>query len=267
MVFLQFFGLKFNPFRKETPVDEFFAGNDWKELSSRLQYLQTTRGIGLVMGEPGVGKSTALRMYVRNLNTSFFHPYYLSYSTLTITDFLRGLALELGEEPGNRKVSIVAQIRAAINSMYYDRHITPVIILDEMHMASSQLFEELRLLLNFKMDSENPFILIFAAQPPIRNKLGLNVHFPLRQRILIRYFMTGLTREELSGYVTSRLELAGCNEPIFQPAALEAFYSVTNGFPRLVNSFATNCLLYAYENDQRKVDEEAVYQVQAELSL
>jgi len=66
--FLQFFGLKFNPFRKEVPIEQLFASSSSIELRSRLGFLETTRGIGLVMGEPGAGKTTALRAYLKQLN-------------------------------------------------------------------------------------------------------------------------------------------------------------------------------------------------------
>ena len=65
MRFLQFFGLKFNPFRKEVPIEHLFASSAGTELRSRLEYLEATRGIGLVIGEPGVGKTTALRAYLK----------------------------------------------------------------------------------------------------------------------------------------------------------------------------------------------------------
>lgn len=267
MIITQYFNLRLNPFRKEVPLNEMYTGSDWQELHQRLQFLEKTRGIGLVIGEPGIGKSTALRRYLQSLNTSLYHPQYLALSMLTPLDFFRGLAMGLGEEPASRKVMLIRQIQRAIETLYYERKVTPVIVLDEMHLASSHLFEELRLVFNFKMDSENPFILVLAAQPPIRSKLNLNVHYPLKQRIIIKCYMQGLSKEELTDYITSRLELAGAKEQIFTHAAIEAVHAVTNGFPRIVNSIATNCLLYACEKQVRQVDEEIVYQASNELAI
>ena len=76
--------------------------------------------------------------------------------------------------------------------MYYDRRITPVIVLDEIHLASNKVLEDLRLIFNFKMDSQNPFILILAGQPLIRSKLTMNINNPLRQRLVVKYIMQGL---------------------------------------------------------------------------
>lgn len=151
--------------------------------------------------------------------------------------------------------------------MYYDRRITPVIVLDEIHLASNKVLEDLRLIFNFKMDSQNPFILILAGQPFIRSKLAMNINNPLRQRLVVKYIMQGLKDDELKDYCLSRLKLAGLIEDIFTDAAFEAIYASTNGLPRLVNSLVTNCLLYAYGQKQRQIDEEVVYQAQSELNI
>lgn len=266
-MFTQFFGLKSNPFCKEIPTDDLFLSNDLMELNSRLKYLQQTRGIGLIAGEPGSGKSTALRKYVAELNPSLFRACYFSLSTVTVLEFYQGLALELGETPLHKKVALFHQIQDAISSMYFDRRITPVIVLDEIHLASTKLLEDLRLIFNFKMDSQNPFILILSGQPLIRNKLSMNIHAPLRQRLSIRYFMQGLKPSELKDYCSSRFELAGVHDNIFSDAAIEAINSVSGGFPRTINNIITNCLLLAYEKKQRHVDEEIVFQAQNELNL
>lgn len=73
-MFTQFFGLKHNPFGKEVDIEHLFLSRDLIELDSRLKYLQIARGIGLVCGEPGCGKSTALRKYVSGLNPALFKP-------------------------------------------------------------------------------------------------------------------------------------------------------------------------------------------------
>lgn len=267
MRFLQFFGLKFNPFRKEVPIEQLFSSRAGVELSSRLEYLQTTRGIGLVIGEPGAGKTTALRAYLRRLNPASYHTCYFALSTLNVREFLSGIAVELGESPAHQRVKTIRQIKNAIHTMYHERKITPVIVLDEMHLASSAIFEELRLILNFEMDSHNPYILILAAQPPIRAKLNLNVHLPLRQRISIRCSLKGLEEEELADYLSSRVRFAGSSKPLFQAQAIPAIYSVSSGLPRVVNSLATNCLIYAHQNNECYVDEECVYQAANELTL
>ena len=246
-MFTQYFNLKFNPFTKEVPADKLFLSQNLIELSSRLNYLQNTRGIGLVIGEAGSGKSSALRRYAHSLNPALFSLIYFPLATVSVSEFYRGLALELGEEPKHKKVDLFHQIQSAIYSLYNERKITPVIILDEIHMASNKLLEDLRLIFNFDMDSKNPFILILTGQPSIRSKLSLSINNPLRQRIVVKHMMNNIQKEELEDYLKTRLLLAATQEELFSKASLEAIYGVTNGIPRLLNSIVTNCLLYACE--------------------
>jgi type II secretory pathway predicted ATPase ExeA len=139
--------------------------------------------------------------------------------------------------------------------------------LDEIHLATNHVLEDIRLLFSFKMDSHNPFILILAGQSLIRTKLALNANAPLRQRLVVKYFMRGLEKEEIGEYCLSLLKKAGCHEEIFTPQAFEAIYATTNGPPRLVNNLVTACLILATGDKKTVIDLEIVYQAQKELEI
>ncbi|KHO61711.1 ATPase AAA [Thermoanaerobacter sp. YS13] len=266
-MFTQYFGMKFNPFSKEISVNDLYISEDIAELNARLKYLQETRGIGLVVGEADSGKSTALRRYAESLNRSTFKPCYFALSTLTVREFYQALAMILGETPSYKKVTLFHQIQRAITELYYSQKITPVIILDEIQLVSNDVLEDLRIIFNFNMDSQNPYILILSGQPHIRNKLALNVNSALRQRISIKYVMQGLKKEEIQDYIKTRMKIAGMVDDIFTPSAYEAIYSLTKGLPRIINNLVTASLLYAYSKRLREIDEEVIYQAQNEISL
>ncbi|KMY56607.1 ATP-binding protein, partial [Geobacillus stearothermophilus] len=138
------------------------------------EYVKRTRGIGLLIGEPGAGKTFALRALKESLNPSLYHVVYFPLSTGGVMDFYRGLALGLGEEPKYRKVDLFRQIQQAIERLYHERRITPVFILDEMHLAKDAFLQDIAILFNFEMDSTNPFVLILAGLPHLQGKLRLN---------------------------------------------------------------------------------------------
>ncbi len=266
-MFTQHFDLKFNPFDKEIPTDKLFASRDSKELDSRLKYMLDSRGICLLVGEPGSGKSTALRKLCDNLNRSLYKPCYLPLTTLTVKEFYQAMAALLGETPSHKKFNLFQQIQDCIQSLYYEQRITPVIIVDEIHMAPTSILDDLRLLFNFKHDSANPFVLILAGQPQIRNKLALNTCYPLRQRITMRYSMQGLSLEETAEYCNSRIKLAGCPLEIFAPQALSAIHTVSGGLPRAINNIVVASLIYSASRKQAIVDEEAVFQANIETGF
>jgi len=264
-MFKQFFGLTFNPFDKEIEASNLYKSEDLKELDQRLKYMLENRGMGLIVGEPGMGKSTCLRKFAENANKSLYKVCYLPLTTLTVKDFYQAICIMLGCAKRYRKVDMFYEIQSAINSFYYDQRITPIFIVDEIHMASSQILDDLRILFNFKMDSANPFVLIMAGQPQIRNKLMLNTSYPLKQRIIMRYTMQGLKKEECTEYLLSRMKLAGCSKNVFTPTAIEAIGSVSNGAPRLINNIATAALMYSASKKIDSVDEEAVFQANIEI--
>lgn len=266
-MYRQHFGLKFNPFDKEIPTDKLYASQDMRELDSRLKYMLDNRGICLIVGEPGSGKSTGLRKLTENLNRSLYKPCYLALTTLTVKEFYQAMASLLGETPTYKKVTLFHQIQNCIQNLYYEQRITPVIIVDEIHMAPMSILDDLRLLFNFKVDSANPFVLILAGQPQIRNKLSLNTCYPLRQRISMRYSMQGLTLEETADYCISRMKIAGCISEVFTPSALNAIHTISGGFPRAVNNIAVASLMYATVRKMLSVDEEAVYQANIETGI
>lgn len=266
-MFRQHFGMKINPFDKEIETDNLFETADLKELNSRLKYVMNNRGICLITGEPGSGKSTAIRKFSQGLSSSLFKVCYLSLTTLTVADFYKALVYLLGEEPEYRKIDRYRQIQRSIENFYNEQRITPVIIIDEAHMASTAVLDDIRMIFSFKMDSTNPYVLILTGQPSIRNKLALNMCYPLKQRISMKYSMQGLTAYETDSYIRSRLKLAGADENIFTKPATQAVHDTSNGFLRSINNIATHSLMYSASKNTSTVDEEAVYQANTELAV
>ena len=119
-------------------------------------------------------------------------------------------------------------------------------IVDEAHHLRNEVLEDLRLLTNYQMDSENRLCLLLVGLTELRRRLAMAVHESLAQRIVVRYHLAGLTREELPEYLTHRLRLAGCELPLFEPPAVEALFQATQGMPRKVNRLAH------YALDQRR---------------
>lgn len=267
-MFTQYFGLKYNPFTKEIPVSDLFRSKDSVELESRLKYIQSTRGIFLLTAEAGTGKTTALRRFCDGLNPGLYKPCYYSLTTVTVMDFYRGIIMKLGEEPVYKKATMFSQMQRLIYSTYHDQRITPVIIIDEAQCLSNKILDDLRIIFNFSMDSENPYILILAGQTPLRNRLQMGINTPLRQRITVKYHMQGLQKDELKEYIQSRLKIAGSMDAdIFSDSALDSIYTITKGAPRVVNNLVTGCLMYACASQIRRIDEETVYQANRDIEL
>jgi len=119
-----------------------------------------------------------------------------------------------------------------------DSKINPILIIDEAQYLRNEVLENLRLLTNYEMDSQNRLCMIFVGQAELRRRLSLSVHEPLAQRLVVRYHISGLARREMPLYLKHRLELAGTHMDLFEEPALEALFQATNGLPRKVNLLA-----------------------------
>ena len=236
------YGLDFNPFvknSKEILVDT----KESKEVSFRLDYLAKTKGFGLLTGAPGRGKTTAIRNWAASLNPSLYNVVYSSLSTLTVQDFYRNLAQELGAQPAFRKPDNFRLIQNEITRLALEKRKTPVIIIEEANYISNAVLNDLKMLFNFEMDSRDRAVVLLAGLPLLNATLRLTIHEPFRQRIVMNYNMEGISKEEGRTYISKKLAGAGCHHTVFEDAAVEAILNAADGTPRIINKLCNACLL------------------------
>jgi type II secretory pathway predicted ATPase ExeA len=258
---LAWFGLKSFPFDKSLKTQEILDTEPFKECAARLDYIKRRGGILLLTGDPGVGKTLALRRYVDSLNENLFKPYYTPLSTLSRADLLYHLNRLLGLPPRLSKSAVYGQIQKALLESKENAGKTVFLIIDEAHLLQTGPLEELRLLTNFKMDSYDPFVLILSGQSDLRRTMEFAVMEPLNQRIAIRYHMPGLSPQETKLYVTHHLKLAGAKEPLLDEPALEAVHQVSFGIPRKIGTLVEQALTFAMFDHKRSVTPEMVLKV------
>jgi type II secretory pathway predicted ATPase ExeA len=266
-MYKSFYSLSKRPFSKDIKTQDLFESDNFKETISRLNYLKKIRGIGVIVGESGSGKTSALRSFANTLNSSLFKVIYSPHSTGSVMDFYRNLASGLGEKPVFRRSDLFKQIQNAISNYYVKKNITPVFIMDEMHLSSNKFLNELGLLFNFSMDSKNPFILILSGLSFFLDKLTLNQNQSLAQRVVMKYHMTPLAKDEVEKYIEHHLKLAGQTYTLFTPGAIEAITSNSRGLPRLINSLAINSMLIGCHMKADNINEEIVLKASEEVGI
>jgi type II secretory pathway predicted ATPase ExeA len=258
---LAWFGLKNFPFDKSLKTQEVLDTEPFKECTARLDYIKRRGGILLLTGDPGVGKTLALRRYVDSLNENLFKPFYTPLSTLSRADLLSHLNRLLGLPHRISKSAVYGQIQKALLESKEASGKTVFLIIDEAHLLQTGPLEELRLLTNFKMDSYDPFVLVLSGQSDLRRTMEFAVMEPLNQRIAIRYHMPSLTPQETKLYVTHHLKLAGAKEPLLDEPALEAVHQVSFGIPRKIGALVEQALTFAMFDQKRTVSPEMVLKV------
>ena len=262
-----YWGMEFNPFDKEISEKQFYKGADYREMMNRLEYLRNIRGIGLFTGLPGTGKTACLRAFVEELNPNLYKTVYLPMTTISAGEFYRDLAAGLGLEPCYRKIENFRNIQERIRSMYRDQKTTLVILIDEAQYLNRAILADLKLLMNFEMDSRNYAVLVLAGQPTLNNTLSMQIHEALHQRIVINYSMQGLTPEEVADYTRDRMKLCGVSEEIFEAAALEAAYGCCGGSIRRLNTLLHRALIIGCGEKLRTVGAKTIMDAANEIEL
>lgn len=266
MNYISRYGLEFNPFIKNSK-EILIQTENYKEIKFRLDYLLNTKGFGLITGEPGNGKTTAIRNWANGLNQSAYKIIYLPMSTLTVNETYRQIALSLGVMPYFRKVDNFREIQNAIKKMNIEKKITPVIIFDEANYMSQAMLNDLKILFNFDMDSKDLAIVILAGLPILNNILSMRSNEPLRQRIVTSYLIDSMSQDEAGKYITGKLKAAGCNTEVFSESAIKAITSYCNGSPRLISKLCNTALLIGDSDKTNIIDEETIMKAINEVEI
>jgi general secretion pathway protein A len=253
-----FHGLKKLPFDKSIKAANALDTPPSKECAARLAFIKHRGGIMLLTGDPGVGKTIALRRFCEGLNENIFRPIYTPLATLKDADLLRHLNDRFGLPHRASKATVYAQLQQEILDSKEQRGRTVVLIIDEAHLLRTSTLQELRILTNFKMDSFDPFILILAGQNELRKTMDLGVMEAFAQRLALRHTVPPLSLDETIRYVDEQMKLAGATEPIFGKDALAALHEISFGIPRRIGMAAEMALTLAMMAGKKSVDADII---------
>lgn len=265
-MYLNHFGLPFYPFESDIPTEEMYISCAMLELETRFDLLIQLRGIGLLTGNSGAGKTAASRKLAANLHTGLYKVIYVPLSTSTPMDLYKTIAWELGLDTERNRAALYKSIRQEITRLTVDAKIHTILIVDEAQNLRNDVLEELRLLTNYAMDSQNRLCLLLCGQTELRRRLAMAVHEPLNQRIVMRYHLSGLKRDEVTEYLHHLTKRAGCEMPLFEPPAVEALFQATKGLPRKLSRLAHHTLLAAALDKVKSATEEHVQRAMPEVS-
>jgi len=266
-MFKQFYGMSFNPFEKGIKEKNAYVSKDLKEMISRFEYLNETRGIGVFTASPGNGKTFALRCFSKKINPNLTKIIYICLTTVTTTEFYRQFSVSLGLEPFSRKSDMFRAIKEYMESMSTDKRIHYILVIDESQYLNSDILKDLKMLMNFSMDSKDCFSLALIGQPILNNILGKQIHQALSQRIVINYDFQGLSEIEAKEYIISRLALAGASSKIIDDNAMLASYNSCAGSIRQLNTILTKALIIGAQHDKTTIDTDIIMAAVNEISL
>jgi general secretion pathway protein A len=263
-LYRSFFGFHREPFSVELNAEEIFTTPALANFTERFDYVLRLGAIGLLTGEVGAGKSTALRFASSRLHPSQYHPVWITASSGSILETYRQLAAALDVETKSfSRAALLRFIRHAIYELV-NKKIQPLLIVDTS-LLRLDVFAELHTLCQFDADSKPHLPVILSGQNNLLDLLQYRSSLPLASRIVARSHLEGIDLEQMQLYLAHHLSIAGVKTQLFSAPAITAIQQGSAGLLRRANHLARGALIAAANEKCQQVAAEHVRLAATEL--
>ena len=265
-----FFGLcerAFDP--SPNPRSLSLTGGQREVLSKLESAIALRRGLILLTGAAGVGKTTLVNMLLQAKWERNVRTLYLSASRLSRSEFLEFLArsFELSREAHTSRIALLAELVPVLLRRHPSGG-TTVLVVDDAQRLPYEMLEELRLLSNVSADTSRLLQIILAGRPELEPRLHESSLRPLKPGALLRYDVRPLDARETATFVSDRIRTAGGDPAgVFSDCAIRAIYQYSRGIPGTISAVCETALLTAFAQDRRSVDGAAVDMVCRNVDL
>jgi len=267
--YLDYYELSQEPF-SNAPVSRFYysSAQHAQALMRLTHAVSSMKGLAVLVGDIGAGKTTLARRMLDSLPEEEYEAALLViiHSGITASWLLKRIALQLGvESPAEEKLALLSQLYQRLVRIYEDGKKAVVLIDEAQMLATREIMEEFRGLLNLEVPERKLLSFVFFGLPEIEDNLRLDP--PLAQRVALKYRLEPLSQEATEAYVRHRLRLAGAARVPFSGAAIARIHAHTRGTPRLINTLCDNALFEGFVARAREIDERFVDRVGRDLGL
>ncbi len=258
------------PFEGSPDTAYFYESETHQAALLKLRYLvENRKGGGLLIGGGGYGKSFLLQVLAADLGEQSGPVIPVLFPQMTAAEMLAYIAAELGgtlnlgQEPPSVDRTI-RQIQETLTA-FAKREQHPVIAIEEAHLIDDpQVFQALRLLLNFQPLHGGAFTLILSGQRDLLSRIR---RLPqLEERLTVKCLLRPLSYEETLGYVAHRLHVAGVDQSPFEPSAFDTLYELSGGIPRRINRLCDLALLVGYADNLKSISSDHLESVSEEIA-
>lgn len=266
----KFYGLAERPFDLTPNWRYLYLTPTHREALTAIQYgISARRGIVVVLGEAGTGKTTIVRSAIRALKRTDVRHVYLTNPMLTRPEFLKFLSQAFKLEPATAdcKVDLIRELTNQLKRQHAAGRAT-VLIVDEAQSMPHELLEEIRLLANIETPSAKLLQVVLLGQPELADRLNDPSLRQLKQRIAIRCALKPLDLKATAAMIAGRIRVAGGKPAeLFTSRAIELVYLHSGGVPRTINVICDNALLSGYAADVRPIGGDIIEEVCREFDL
>jgi general secretion pathway protein A len=265
-----FYGFRERPFDL-TPNPRFLLlTGKHREALSNLQYgLTSRRGLTMLVGDAGTGKTTLIRAVIQDFEKQGAIIAYLNNPTLTRPEFYEFLtrAFDLSPKAASSKSTLLSELAHVLEQRRSAGLLTGLVI-DEAQAMPDDLLEEVRLLANIETPTDKLLAIVLAGQPELADRLNQPSLRQLKQRVALRCYLQALDARETAEYIAGRIRVAGGNSVlVFTRQAVEAVFEGSGGIPRLISVICDNALISGFAADRRPVSRDIVDDVCRDFDL
>ena len=261
-MYTEFYGLKELPFVLTPDPRYIYFTPSHTEVMANLHYgIESGKGLIVVTGEVGTGKTTMLRWVMQRLDRTVLVAYIFN-PRLSVSEFYQHMATLFDIQNWETKSDLLLELGRVLESRH-SRGLRTVLIVDEAHGLSPNVLEEIRLLCNFESDTAKQLQILLTGQPELRDILNYPELRQLKQRVALRCEIKPLPNvEETAQYINSRLKMAGADRfEIFSPGAVDYIFRCTAGIPRAINNLCDNALLNAFAAGDQIISKAMIQEV------
>jgi general secretion pathway protein A len=257
------YGLKWNPFSTELPMEALFVPPKLEQFLWRIEHtLVPEGGFALVHGEPGTGKSVALRLLAERLERlPDIAVGVLNHPQSNLADFYRelGEVFAVGLKAHNRWGGFKA-LRERWLAHLESTRLRPILLIDEAQQAQPTMLSELRLLASARFDSRALLCVVLAGDSRLIHTLKTDELLPLASRIRVRLAMEYASREDLAACLDHLLASAG-NAALMTAELKRTVCEHALGNYRILAGLGADLLSAAAQRDLAQLDEKLYLEI------
>jgi general secretion pathway protein A len=261
-----FYGFKEKPFDLHPDPDYLYMSRVHENTYVHLEYaIVENKGFVVVTGEIGSGKTTLIN-YLLNKIGEDIQVGLVNNTNILPAEFLNMVCKEFELDPKTHDKAELIDILSGYLIEQFAAGERVVLIIDEAQNLTNDTMEEIRMLSNIETEKHHLIQIILVGQPELKFKLQQSNLKQFAQRVTVHCHLKGLDKDEVSEYISHRLEVGGSNRvDIFKKETIVRIAEYSRGIPRLINVLCDSALVYGFADELDTIDTDILENVYEEL--